>query len=306
MISDDLTEEIWHRLLRSRRLDDLPLARHEGRVDLRRLKRPRRVPGRFGFGKTEVPPNAPLKIRGAHWHDLDFSGSVLQELRVFATNAVNCRFDECRLPGLRVWSSSFVDCTFIGANLRECMLGGVDKGRRTAYQRVDFSKADMRSTGYEAAAFEGCAFRTTRLKGTDFQSTTFKDCVFAGEIHDVLFYRHGFKGERFPPNEMINVDFRRAQLLAVAFRGLSMDTALFPEDDDHVVIDDYPAVLERMVGILLKQGDPTARSLVYYLEIDRQWLVPGARRAINLQELSEYGGRELVDLFVETLKVAAR
>ena len=292
MISDDLTEEIWHRLLRDRRLDDLPLARHEGRLDLRRLRPPQRA--------------VPIEIRATHWRDLDLSGAVLEELRVFRTNFVNCRFDECRLPGPRAWSSSFVDCTFIGANLRECMLGGVDKGRRTAYQRVDFSKADMRSTIYEAAAFEGCAFRSTKLAGTDFQSSTFKDCVFEGEIRNVLFYRHGFKGERFPPNEMINVDFRRARLHDVAFRGLAMDQVMFPEDDDHVVIDDYPAVLERIVAILLGQGDQTARSLVYSLEIDHQWLVPGARRAINLRDLHEDGGRELVDRFVEVLGRAVR
>ena len=76
--------------------------------------------------------------------------------------------------------------------------------------------------------------------------------------------------------QMINVDFRRAQLHDVGFRGLSMDKVIFPEDGDHVVIDDYPAVLERMVCILLGQGDRTAR------------------------------GRELVDQFVETLGAAAR
>jgi fluoroquinolone resistance protein len=301
MISDELTQAIWDRLLRGRSVDDLQLARHEGRLDLRRLRRPQRVPRKFGFGTSEVPPSAPIEIHGASWRDLDFSGAVLEELRLFGVNIVNCRFDECRLPGLRVWSSSFADCTFVNANLHDCMLGGVENTRRTAYLHVDFSKADMRSTSYEAAAFEGCAFRTTKLSGVDFQSSTFQDCVFEGEIRDVLFYRHGFKGERFPPNEMTNVDFRRAQLHDVSFRGLSMDKVMFPEDDDHLVIEDYPVALEGLVSILLKQGDQTARSLVFYLEIDRQWLPPGARRVINLRDLDKFGGREVVDRCVALL-----
>jgi uncharacterized protein YjbI with pentapeptide repeats len=212
MISDELVEEIWDRLLRGRPVHDLPLARHEDRVDVRRLRRPQRLRKKFGLGMREVPPSEPLEIQGARWRDLDFSGAVIEELRLFRTQIVNCRFDECRLPGLRVWSSRFADCTFVKANLRDCMLGGVEDTLRTQYLRVDFSKADMRATSYEAAAFEGCAFRSTKLAGVDFQSSTFKDCVFEGEIKDVLFYRHGFKGERHPANQMINVDFRRAQL----------------------------------------------------------------------------------------------
>jgi uncharacterized protein YjbI with pentapeptide repeats len=232
MMTDDLADKIWDRLLRGRPLDDLQLARHEGRFDLRRLGRPRRTRQRFGFGTTELPSGVPLTIQGASWRDLDLSGAVLDELRLFRMKIDNCRFDECRLPGLRVWSSSFADCTFVQANLRDCMLGGVEDTLRTKYLRVDFSRADMRSTSYEAAAFAGCAFRSTRLSGVDFQSSTFKDCVFEGEIRDVRFYRHGFEGERHPPNQMINVDFRRTQLHAVSFRGLTMDKVIFPEDDE--------------------------------------------------------------------------
>jgi hypothetical protein len=33
--------------------------------------------------------------------------------------------------------------------------------------------------------------------------------------------------------------------------------------------------------------------------MDHEWLTPGARRGINLQDLSEFGGREVVDRFVE-------
>jgi Pentapeptide repeats (9 copies) len=299
MMTDDLADKIWDRLLRGRSLDDLQLARHEGRFDLRRLGRPRRTSKWFGFGTTELPSGVPLRIQGASWRDLDFSGAVLEELRLFRMKVINCKFDECRLPGLRVWSSSFADCTFVKANLRNCMLGGVEDTLRTKYLRVDFSRADIRSTSYEAAAFEGCAFRSTQLSGVDFESSTFKDCVFEGEIRDVVFWRHGFEGERHPPNQMINVNFRRAQLHAVSFRGLTMDKVMFPEDKDHVVIDDCPAVLERLVSILLKQGDKTARSLVFYLEMDREWLPPRARRVVNLQDLNEFGGREVVDLFVE-------
>ena len=63
-----------------------------------------------------------------------------------------------------------------------------------------------------SAEFHECTFSETRLSKVDFQGGTFADCSFDGELDEVLFHRHAFRGEAPPPNEMRNVDFSHAQL----------------------------------------------------------------------------------------------
>jgi hypothetical protein len=70
-----------------------------------------------------------------------------------------------------------------------------------------------------AAAFEGCLSANTKLDNVDFQTSTFVECRFEGDLHGVVFHRRGFKGEAYPPNEMRDIDFTRARLREVEFRG---------------------------------------------------------------------------------------
>jgi len=303
MIPDSLASEIWSKLVRGRPLDDLvPL--HGGRWDLRGLKlgaQPTKK--RFAFGlRAMVRVVDAALIERATWRDLDLSSTSLDGLQLSRMNIVNCAFDNSSMQNMRVWASVFRDCTFVGGNLRGSVLGGVDNGKVSSYLRVDFSRADLRRTVYEAAAFEACSFRYSKLTGVDFQTSTFKDCVFEGEVRDVMFYHRAFRGERFPPNEMINVDFRRAQLHDVAFRGLTLETVALPQDDKHIVIDDYAETLRYVIPILEKQGDETARALIYLLEIDRKWLPVAKKRAvINLEDVAETTGREGVDRLLQVL-----
>ena len=90
-------------------------------------------------------------------------------------------------------------------------------GRRNTYVGVDFTEADLRGTAYVAAAFERCLFRKTKLLKVNFGTSTFADCRFEGQLREVIFWRsnlfaRGFPEDAFPPNEMVNVDFSRAQL----------------------------------------------------------------------------------------------
>lgn len=298
MISESLNLEIWDRLIQGESLDGLALATKDGRIDLSGLKLPDpSVVRRFqlkGSPMAEIE-SGPI-IQGAKWRNLDFSGSKLNGLRFFDCALNNCRYEKCQLQDLRVWSTTFTECSFKGANLRKSTLGGVQNGKRNIYLTVDFSDADLRETVYKAAAFERCIFRGAKLVKIDFQTSTFTDCVFEGELRDVLFYRRGFEGEAYPANEMINVDFSRTKLHDVGFRGLTLDRVKLPQDADHIVIKNVLATLDKLIAALKQEGDATAQQLIAFLNIDRKWTMPDqAQRAINTQDLEETIGVEGVD-----------
>jgi len=157
------------------------------------------------------------------------------------------------------------------------------------YLGVDFTEADLRDTAYLAAAFERCTFRNTKLVQINFRNSTFVECRFEGELREVLFWRTGFEGEAFPPNEMVNVDFSRAKLRDVEFRGLSLDQVQLPSDAEHIVIQDFAAVLDQLILALRQQGDQTAKILVAGFEVARKWAAPHAPGVLNTQDLAEAG-----------------
>lgn len=303
-MKDDLIAEVWERLSKGRTLDDLPIPMHAGRRDLRGLKVPEKPAARkfsLSFG-AHARANSGRSFERSTWEALDFTGSHLVDLQFSMMTVDNCLFDRCKLQNLRVWASTFSDCSFFSANLRNAALGAVVGDTRNSFLRVDFSRADMAGTVYTAAAFEGCSFKFSKLSGVDFQSSTFKDCVFEGELKDVLFYRYGFKGEQFPPNEMINVDLRRAKLRDVAFRGLTLEHVLLPEDQEHVVIEDYASALRQTIPLLREDADETARRVIAFLEMESEWLPQARTRAvINLEDLEETAGREGVDRLLRLL-----
>jgi len=116
-----------------------------------------------------------------------------------------------------------------------------------------------------------CRFAETKLARVDFQGSVFVDCVFEGELNEVMFYRHAFRGESFPPNEMKGVDFRGAKFRFVEFRGLDMKDVRWPEDGDHVVVDDYKGTLDRMLSFLKSRSDTPARAIAAVLGSNRKW-----------------------------------
>ena len=248
MTSDAKRAQAWRRLLTGESLTDLSLPKKNGRIDFSGLVLPqpkvlerRNIP----FGKMErYEPNA--LFQKAKLHDIDFSQSKLDSLSFEEPELSNCCFDRCELRNLRIWASTIRDCTFCDADLRESGLGlatieGPLSGKRNRFINVEFAKADLRNTVYVAAAFEQCSFRFTKLVNILFGTSTFKDCSFEGELREVRFWRsdlsvRGFPTDVFPPNEMIDVDFSRATLRDVEFRGLTLDRVRLPNDPDHIIL----------------------------------------------------------------------
>ncbi len=305
MINKSVNLAIWDRLVRGESLQGLALPERNGRVDLRGLQLPspeilqQLSVGHFGSDQFDLAS----AIHDVKWKGLDFSGSKLNGLRFFRCEIADCLFDSCRLQDIKVWTTAFVDCSFRGANLRGSSLGAVENGARNIYRDVDFSTADLRETVYQAAAFEKCIFRNARLVKIDFQGSTFKDCIFEGELQDVLFYRYGFRGEKFPPNEMINVNMSHAVLHAVDFRGLTLDSVKLPENVSHVVIKDVAKTLDKFAADLNQRKDPLAKELAEFLNISRQWIpVDQMQNVVNLQDLEQSLGADAVRLFLELIK----
>lgn len=275
-MDESLNRQVLIRLLAAKPLGDLSLPIRDGRVDLR------------GF-RFEAP-----KIEDFRWHNLDFSGVDLSALRMLRGDIDNCLFEKCDASEVRMWSTRVSNSSFRGASLREAMLGGADTdGRTNTFHCVDFAKADLRRTVYKAASFESCVFRNSKIADVDFQTTRFSDCRFEGKLERVLFYRYGFKGEQFPPNEMANVDFSNATLRWVEFRGLDLDRVKLPNNSEHLLIQSYPAVLERMIAALQKESDLSSRTLAAVFEDRRKWAGPHqVQGVLNVQDLLEAGGEE--------------
>lgn len=304
-MNDLLNLEIWDRLIQNKPLDGLQLETKDGRISLEGLELPDpSVMRRFracGVSVAEIEPGA--IIQGVSCHNIDFSGSKLNTLRLYGCEFVNCRFDNCQLRDLRVWTTKFSEISFKGANLRKSALGGVQSGKRNIYSGVDFSDADLRETIYKATAFERCIFRGTKLERIDFQTSAFTDCVFESELRDVLFYRCGFGGESFPANEMVNVDFSHAKMHDVGFRGLTLERVKLPEDADHIVMKGVVGTLDKLIVRLKQQSDVTAKKLIAFLNIDRKWIVPDqAQAVINVQDMAETVGVDGVSRFRELLR----
>jgi uncharacterized protein YjbI with pentapeptide repeats len=303
-MNESLKLEAWERLISGRTLDGLPLGTKDGRTDLSGLNLPEPVAtGEQTFGRYVVKEISPPAVfRHVKWESLDFTGSRLKSVRIFDSAIRNCLFDDCQMQDLRIWSSVIADSSLRGAKLRGAALGGVDNGKRNRFAGVDFSRADMRETAYMSASFERCNFRNTRLEKTNFQGTNFIDCQFEGEVRDVLFNRFAFQGEEFPPNEMVNVDFRKASLRFVDFRGLALDRVQFPKNNEHFVIRNCAVAFDNALLFLRRQEDPAAKKLVFFLENYRKWMVPNqAQGVINAKDLFEVAGEDGVNLFLAAL-----
>jgi len=292
--------ELWNLITKGEVTEDPNLPKVDGRIDLRGLKLPKpAVANQRPFAQFQVRTILPSSsVRGAKLHELDLTGSSIPSLRLFDAEIRNCVLDRCNLADLRMWSTTVANCGFRSTKLRGAALGGIDNGKRNMFLNVDFSDADMRETAYKSASFTHCRFRNTRLEGTNFQGSTFQDCVFEGEVRNVLFNRSASGGEDLPPNQMLNVDFSRATLRFVGFRGLTLDHVVFPQDTDHFVIRDFDSALDRVLRLLSAQADEAARKLVFFLENERKWVVPNqAQGVVNALDLREVAGDEGLERF---------
>ena len=313
-----MKQELWARLIKRKSLRDVAADTINGRVDLRSVHVP--DPYVRNTVKTKIADIELLgglaEIKGATWEGIDFSGSNLPALRFFDCKIVDCLFDDCRCREWSAWGTSFSSVSFRSANLRDALLGGVNHDRRVAhsffgrgdrrstFHSVDFTLAEMRGTIYEAAEFVSCTFKNARLNKVRFNSSTLTDCVFEGELRQVEFSKWGFEGENFPPNEMVNVDFSRARLRWTEFRNLNLDRVRFPEDDEHIVIRDFPETLVRLIAFFENHNDDASKGYVGLFEHVYKWKGANQRVGVlNKMDLREIGGDEGLETVARVIAV---
>jgi uncharacterized protein YjbI with pentapeptide repeats len=290
-----MTTDLWQQLIHGTPIDRGGLSKIDGRLDARNLQiAPPYVTKTMTTPRWNVTFLGGITtIQGADWRSIDFSGSRMPNLRLIDCHIEDCAFDKCRMQDLRAWGTEFSGVTFRSADLRHASLGGVNEGKRNSFRNVDFTKTDLRGAGFTAAIFLGCKFIHTKLDKIDFQSSSFEDCVFEGELREVQFYRTGFGAEEYPPNKMTRVDFRKAKLRWSEFRGLDLDDVFFPEDDDHIIVTNFPETLDRLLAYFRGRADLGSRKLFGSFEMDQKWL--GSRQKVgvfNKRDLIEMAGEE--------------
>jgi hypothetical protein len=275
-----------------------------GRLDLRGLPAPlpkrsnrREIGGRFVEELSEL-----LTIREASISGLDLSGAQLESLRMFSSTVSDCVFDDARCQDWRLWGCQVRDSRFLGTDLRGSALGSWWDGRGNAYQRVDFSQADLRGISCSAATFVDCDFTGARLEKIDFQSSSFIRVKFAGELKEVIFWDHGFEIGKPDPNPMQEVDFTNARLKGVEFRRLNLDSVRFPASADHLVVHNYRCVIERALDFLRNDDSRIGRVLRATLEVHAKWIGPQQDVAVfSLADFDEPGESEFAAVLLSRL-----
>lgn len=293
----DQQTEVLNRLKSAKSLEAMGLGTVDGRTDLRGLV----IPDPLVIDKRQLKWFQAAKVSGQTWftnlslEGLDFSGSYLKGLFFSGCQVKDCVFDKSNCENSLIWETVFSECSFRKADLRGAGLGLVPKKKRNQFEGVDFTEADLRSTLYSppGAEFHDCTFRKARLSKLDFGGSVFETCVFEGKLEDLQFYRTGFRAEGFPPNEMNNVDFSQAELRFVEFRGLNLTNVRWPNSEEHLLVNDYGAVLEYLLDNLKGRSDLASRKFIAVLGNDRKWMGAHQKQGIfNMRDLTEIGGED--------------
>ncbi len=288
-------DRLFSKLIAGQSLDSSAGTLVDGRLDLRNSVAPS---GDRHKRSSSVSTVDCVIIDNAQWRDLDLSQSRLRSFRLHGMRIENCKFVGADCRDWRLWGTRIFNTSFVEADLRTAALGAVEVGgRRNVFENVDFTRADLRGSNYLSAEFRGCLFDHARLNGVDFQGSAFVDCVFVGPLSDVMFYRSGFRGETLPPNEMTRVDFSRADLRYVEFRGLDMTTIVWPASDSHIVLRNYARTLDALVSHLSDRKDSASKSLLAIVEMLRKWR--GSNQVVGVihkEDISSCGDEGLVDV----------
>jgi hypothetical protein len=145
------------------------------------------------------------------------------------------------------------------------------------------------------------------LDKVEFGGSSFLDCRFAGEVREVIFYRRTLQAEELPDNEMKRVDFSNARLRWTAFRDLNLDTVLFPNDGEHLILRRFPRVLATLIRDLESKPERGWQAFVAVLRDYQKWLGPAQDiGVINTLDLAEVVGPDDLPAALQAIEAASR
>ncbi|MDE2125351.1 MAG: pentapeptide repeat-containing protein [Armatimonadetes bacterium] len=296
---------IWEGMKSGRDLSGLKEELVNGRLDMRGLKLAE--PSVVNVQEIEGVEVGELtwytELERFHWNGIDYTGSTLPALYLINGTVEDCVFDDCVFHDLRVWGTRLENVSFRRANLRGAALGTMEDGYCDTYVNVDFTQADLRRAFSHKSTFTNCIFRNTRLRKVEFWGSNFIDCVFEGELREVIFARDAWPPGEFPPNEMINVDLRKAQLRWCDFRRLDLGRVLFPEDCAHFILNRYPETLTRLIAHYRPRRELAWRRVVTMCEHDLGWTGDRQRFAVwNNQDIVDRAGEDGLNEILDLLR----
>jgi uncharacterized protein YjbI with pentapeptide repeats len=300
---------LWHALLGGKSVDDSIEAELKGhRLDLSGLV----VPQAEVLERYAVTPlttvervSRVVKAAGLILEHIDLSQARLNNVNFLDCSISDCVFDGASLRSCSFWNCIISKCSFRKTDLRDAVLGPTKDAQRNRFDQVDFSLADLRNTIYISADFRSCTFRHAKLTKVEFDGSSFTKGIFEGGLEEVTFARESTNtlGKHLPPNDMANVDFSSAQLFWVTFRGLNLDKVKFPEDKEHIILEDYPRELDRLLKFLVNRSDSDSKALATYIRHQRKWTGPKQKRGVlNKKEIVEIGGKELLDVVLQVVQ----
>ena len=82
-----------------------------------------------------------------------------------------------------LWSSDFINCQFINANLRDMSIGA----EGGCFKDCLFQKCDFRGQYFWFPHFYNCIFEKCKLKKIDLNDASFHHCKFIGKMEEITF-----------------------------------------------------------------------------------------------------------------------
>jgi uncharacterized protein YjbI with pentapeptide repeats len=300
-IADDFQlEYVAMDALRGGSLDRAGLGLHDGRVDMRAFDTPpgrgaeTRSTGRGGllnFFKLGGG-NGWITLQNARLESIDFTHARLPGLTFHRVNFVDCLFDRGDLDNAKFSACRFERCSFARAELSVVSLGQIGNplGRPLSSQFIDcrFANATLGFTFSWGSEFTTYDFSRTRFRDTHWYGSRFVDCIFAGEIKGSEFRSTGPSALRLPrrPDMLDGVDLSRTSLVECEFYGLNFNGTVFPIDNNHLVVEDFPCFVEHAIALLSDHKTKAGEYTLHSITRERARLGPAQRRGvINLSDV---------------------
>jgi uncharacterized protein YjbI with pentapeptide repeats len=318
-IADDFQlEHVAMDALRGGRIDGAGLGLHEGRVDMRAFDTPpargteARSSRRGGLlNLFRLGGNGWITLQNARLESVDFTHARLPGLTFHRVTFVDCQFDHGDLDNAKFGACIFERCSFARAELSVVSLGQIGNplGRPLSSQFIDcrFANATLGFTFSWGSEFTRCDFSRTRFRDTHWYGCRFVDCAFAGEIKGSEF-RSTDESARVSrrPDMLDGVDLSRTSLVECEFHGLNFERTVFPSDNNHFVVEDFPCFLEHATALLANHKTKAGEYTFGSLTRERARLGPAQRRGVmNLSDVVDPwptdGQLELASAFDQAL-----
>jgi hypothetical protein len=78
-----------------------------------------------------------------------------------------------------------------------------------------------------------------------------------------------------------------------------MSDVIWPADEEHIIVKNYPTTLDRVLKVLKTRSDMPSKKLAALLAFDRKWAGPNQKQGvISKADLIEAGGAKAVAEFL--------